>query len=244
VSASVAIFGSCVSRDLFEDPRLRPAVSVYAARSSVISSVSEPVEIDPARVRLDSDWQRRCVLADFGKTFFASLREAPPDWLVIDLIHERFDLLRTGGSLVTRSSAFQAAGLDAAEDFGFEPLRRMSPEGDRLFAEAAGAFAGRLVELVPAERVILHRALWCDRYRDGADVLPFAGQRRQLCDAQNAMLVRGYDALDRAFGGRAHTLRPTEALADAGHRWQLEPFHYDAPTNGWLTERLLERVAA
>src|SRR5215210_662381 len=110
----IGIFGSCVTRDLFEHPEVRPALGQYTSRSTLVSVVADPVPIDPEIVRLDSAFQRRCVLEDFGKTFFEQLAASPPDFLVIDLIDERFELLRTEASWVTRSSAFVSAGLDDA----------------------------------------------------------------------------------------------------------------------------------
>jgi hypothetical protein len=243
-SPAIAIFGSCVTRDLFEDPALRPSLGHYGARSSVISAVAAPVAIDPTRVVISSDWQRRCVLADFGKTFFASLEGTRPDWLVIDLIDERFDVLCTSASFVTRSSAFQAAGLDDASDLGLQPIRRMSPDGRTLFADAAPAFAARLLRVVPRERIVLHRALWCTRFmRDGA-VHEFPDERRELCERQNAMLREGYDALEQALGGVGASIGvdPSVHVADAHHRWDLEPYHY-APGYNAHAARELRRLA-
>ncbi|MGB2710080.1 MAG: DUF6270 domain-containing protein [Conexibacter sp.] len=239
---TVAIFGSCVTRDLFEDPGLRPALGPYLARSSVISVVSRPVAIDPERVEIASAWQRRCLLADFQKTFFATLAEARSEWLVVDLIDERFDILRgtPEGAFVTRSSAFQAAGLDEADQLGLVPVRRMSSLGCELFDLAARDFAARVSAIIPPERVVLHRALWCTRYVRDGEVREFPPERLELCRRQNAMLVRGYDALERAFGGRAVTIEldPERELADAGHRWELEPFHYAATYNEDTAGRL------
>jgi uncharacterized protein DUF6270 len=243
---TVAIFGSCVSRDLFEDRRLRPSLGHYGARSSVISAVAAPVPIAPERIAVSSEWQRRQVLADFGKTFFASLEQTRPDWLVVDLIDERFDVLCGRGSFVTRSSAFQAAGLDDATDLGLQPVRRMSPDGRSLFAHAAPAFARRVLELVPRERIVLHRALWCTRFaRDGA-VHDFSEERRQLSELQNAMLTDGYDVLEEAFGGVGATIEvdPRRHLADAHHRWELEPYHYAAAYNAYAADELLRLTGA
>lgn len=238
---TVAIFGSCVSRDLFEDRRLRPLLGHYGARSSVISAVAAPVPIAPERVAVPSEWQRRQVLADFGKTFFSSLEYQRPDWLVIDLIDERFDILCTSGSFVTRSSAFQAAGLDDATDLGLQPIRRMSPDGRRLFADAAPTFARRVLELVPRERIVVHRAQWCTRFARDGTVLEFPEERRQLSELQNAMLRDGYDVLEEAFGGVGATIEvdPHEHLADAHHRWELEPYHYAPAYNARAMDELL-----
>jgi hypothetical protein len=231
---SVAIFGSCVSRDLFEDPVLRPDVGLYASRSSVISAVAPFVSIEPERVALASAWQRRCVLADIQKTFFASLAEARPDWLVIDLVDERFDLLSGAASFVTRSSAFHEAGLDGADGLDFEFVRRRSPRGHALFERAAGAFAARVMEVVPPERVVLHRALWCTRYRCDDEVVAFPEARLEVCRGQNAMLNHGYVLLAEAFGGAGTIeLDPDVHLADAAHRWGLEPYHYEPAYNDY-----------
>lgn len=239
---TVAIFGSCVTRDLFEDPGLRPSLGHYAARCSVISAVAPPLWVDEARVVLDSAFQRRCVLADLHKTFFDSLAADPPDWLIVDLIDERFDLLVGAGTVVTASSALQAAGLGENLHPGLRPLRRMSEQGIELFAAAAPAFAARVTEILAPERVILHRALWSERYTDGARVRRFPPPRRELCRLQNAMLNRGYDALAAAFGGDVGTLQLDSHvhLADADHRWQLEPFHYVASYNREAARRLQE----
>jgi hypothetical protein len=243
MTPSVAIFGSCVTRDLFEHPELRPALSVYGARSSVISVVSPPVPIDEQHVVLSSGWQRRCVLADFQKTFFTSLAEARPDWLVIDLIDERFDLLRCAGSLVTRSSAFQASGYAETAGVELTQLRRMSAEGDGLFDQAAGEFAARVLRVLPADHVILHRARWCCSYRANGETLSLPDDRLPLCHAQNAMLDHGYDALADAFGQQAQVVdHEARSLADADHQWGLEAYHYDGPTNAARTARLAQIV--
>lgn len=239
-----AIFGSCVSRDLFEDPVLRPTLGHYAARSSVISAVSAPVALDAERVGLDSAWQRRSVIADFHKTFFTSLAALEPDWLVIDLIDERFDLLRLGGSLVTRSSALQSANLNG-QLAGSELIKRMSHEGCTMFDDAARTFAARVTEVVPASRILLHRALWCPRYRDGDRVRSFEERRFTLCQSQNDMLNQGYDALAEALGavGAVIAVDPGAHLADAAHRWELAPFHYEQAYNEHARRRLRELFA-
>jgi hypothetical protein len=237
---NAAIFGSCVSRDLFEDPTLRKVLGNYAARSSVISAVAQPLPIDQERVVLPSPWQRRCVLADFQKTFLTSLREEKPRWLVVDLIDEGFDLLRTSETCVTHSSALSAAGLSSAPDFEFEPVRRMSSRGVSLFQHAAIDFAQRVMEVIPAERVVIHRALWSTDYRAEGERSSFVGERRLLCEQQNAMLTAGYDVLACPFDGRAMSIErdPERHVADAHHRWGLEPYHYEETYNAFASDQL------
>jgi hypothetical protein len=100
--------------------------------------------------------------------------------------------------------------------------------------------------VVPPERVVVHRALWCTRYRDDGEVLPFPDGRLELCRRQNAMLARGYDALEAAFGGRATCIEhdPEQELADAQHRWELEPYHYAPDYNRAAAARLHTLLAS
>ena len=237
---TVAIFGSCVTRDLFEDPLLRGNLGHYTARSSVISVVAPPIDIDEDRVALSSAWQRKCVLADLRKTFFTTVADSDAKWLVVDLIDERFDLLRGAGTFVTRSSAFRAAGLDDHRPFEGVPASRISLNGRRLFEAAAIRFAELVNRTIPAERVVLHRALWCTHYRSDGEIKPFPPDQLAKCERQNEMLNHGYDTLSAAFNGHAAdiALNPSIHVADADHHWQLEPYHYEPGYNRYAIERL------
>ncbi|MGH2919168.1 MAG: DUF6270 domain-containing protein [Solirubrobacteraceae bacterium] len=234
----VGIFGSCVTRDLFEDAAVRPALARYASRSSLISAVAAPVALDAERVQLDSAFQRRCVIEDFEKSFLGGLERDLLDWLVVDLIDERFDVLRTPASYVTCSSAYSRAGLE--DDHGFARVRRLTGEAAALIERAAQAFAERLTAVLPAERVIIHRAHWMTRYRDGEELHAFPADRVDFAEHHNAALDHAYDVLERGLGGRAATIALDRGrqFADARHRWGLEPYHYDANYNAAALGRL------
>ena len=234
----LGIFGSCVTRDLFEDAALRPALARYASRSSLISAVAAPVALDHARVRLDSAFQRRCVIEDFDKRFLTKLEHERLDWLVIDLIDERFDVLRTPASYVTCSSAYQGAGL--AADDGFDRVRRLTGEAAALIERAAREFAERVTAVLAPERVIVHRARWMLRYRDGAALHDFRADRADFAAHHNDALDHAYDALEQHLGGGAAAiaLDRDRYVADARHRWDLEPFHYEPAYNAAALERL------
>jgi hypothetical protein len=239
----VGIFGSCVSRDLFEDRRLRPTLSQYSSRSSVISVVADPVPLDPALVRLDSAFQRRCVIEDYAKSFFAQLEESRTRWLVVDLVDERFEVLWTASSCVTRSSAFMAAGLDDTVPRSGNPVRRLTAQADALLAEAIDRFTDRVTSVIAPERIIVHRAGWMTHYRDGADVVAFPDDKLVAAARHNAALDRGYDRLEARLGGaRTIALDRTRFMADAGHRWDLEPFHYEPAYNAAALDRLLHLI--
>jgi hypothetical protein len=236
----VAIFGSCVTRDLFEPAIPHVELVLYGSRSSLISACAAPVQIEEDDVRLDSPFQRRCVVEDFRKTFLDRLEEAAPDRLVIDLIDERFDVLHMAGSFVTRSSEFVRAGLDGLAGDAPSPVTRRDPQLPELYRSACRAFAERVSAVVPPEHVILHRARWCTRYRDATGVHAFPADRVVYCAEMNRLMDRIHAELRHAFHGRARELSidPRTALADGDHHWGLEPYHYDANYNRAAREGL------
>jgi len=229
----VSIFGSCVTRDLFEDPALRPTLAQYASRSSIVSAVADPVAVDERRVHLDSAFQLRCLLEDFNKTFFRNLQETRPDWLVLDLIDERFNLLRTPGSYLTRSSAFLNAGLDDGLDLDVAELPRLTEDTMMMLDGAIAEFVARVLAVVPAERIILHRAWWMTRYVCDGRIVAFPDDRATFAERHNAALLRAYATVERRLGPAAPTIDfgQDRFVADAAHRWDLEPFHYEVGYN-------------
>lgn len=241
----VSVFGSCVTRDLFEDPALRPTLVQYASRSSIVSAVADPVPVDERRVRLDSAFQRRCLLEDLNKTFFINLEHAAPDWLVVDLIDERFNLLRTPASFVTRSSAFLNAGLDGRLGIEAAELRRLTEDTMTLLDGAITAFVARVRAVVPPERIVLHRAWWMTRYAQDGAIRVFPDDRATFAERHNAALARAYATFEERLGGAAATidLGRDRYVADAAHRWDLEPFHYEPAYNAAAVGRLTELVA-
>ena len=239
---TIAIFGSCVTRDLFEDGTLRPALAHYASRSSVISVVAGRVPLREDELRLDSAYQRRAVLADFNKTLFTDLAAVRPDWVVIDLLDERFNLLRTNGSFVTESSAFSSSGLAASDRFAFSTVRRLTGDAEDLFDVAAKSFVERLTKIVRPERVILHRGLWLTQLRRGGTIEEFPEPRLTYARRNNESLTHQYDVLAGCLGGSAHVMGPDvdRHLADADHKWALEPFHYECAYNQEAVAKLRE----
>jgi hypothetical protein len=226
----VAIFGSCVTRDVFEPAIPDVELVLYGSRSSLISVIALPVAIEEAAVRLESSFQRRCVVEDFRKTFLTRLEEAAPQWLIIDLIDERFNVLSTDGSFVTRSSEFVRAGLDGLPGTELTPVTHRDPRLPELYRSACRAFAERVSTVLPPEHVILHRARWCRRFRDATGVHDFPINRAAYCGEMNRLLDLIHAELVQAFSGRPLELAvaPETAMADGEHHWGLEPYHYDA----------------
>ena len=107
---TINIHGSCISRDVFEfitDEPIR--FKEYIARHSMISAVSNSLNFNEEQINisnLESKFQRRMVLNDLNKTLFEKIRNNKSDYMLIELLEERFSILDTNNSFITYSNEF------------------------------------------------------------------------------------------------------------------------------------------
>jgi hypothetical protein len=232
VSRAVAIFGSCVTRDAFElQSRTSSApvrIGPYLSRTTINSCLSAPITSLAVPPPGDTiGFEERCARADLAKTHFQELRGQDFDYLVIDLIDERHWLIDIGGAEAAYSIALlrflEQQGVDEAQ---FARTRQNNPKIIARTMANIPVFLNRLAASVDPARVILHEARWARRYvaTDGAvhDFEPL-----KPIDETNEILDRYHAAIRKAWPALRTIRVPDELLlADAGHRWKLEPFHY------------------
>lgn len=167
------ILGSCVIRDIFRVVDGKFEFN-YFARTSLISQMSEPLPLEETQIKLDSKFQRQMVMQDFRKYFFESVKQFNPDIVITDLIDERFDLQKFGNSCVTRSSEFVNGKLD--EIFPFERVLRLQEETHVLWERACDQFIERLFNVVPRNKIVLHKAFWATEYLENGESKQFENQ--------------------------------------------------------------------
>jgi hypothetical protein len=88
-----AIYGSCVTRDIFSILEVDDQVSEYRARSSIHSYVAPSISADmiPDLSAMSSGFQKRMVVDDFTKPKITNNRANP---ILVDFIDERFRVLK------------------------------------------------------------------------------------------------------------------------------------------------------
>ena len=196
----------------------------YHCRTSLISVMSPPLELDDRALAWPTAFSRRVVHADFEKTFFRALADAAPDLLLLDLVEERHELLRCGDSYAAHSRDLIDAGFQPQ---GFEVLGRFAPEVEALWYPAATRFARMTADLFPELPVVLHRAFGLMRFRDGRGVHAFPEARIRIVTRTNEMLERFYAHLGAELPRSRVLELPRTFVADAAHLWGLAPYHYE-----------------
>lgn len=117
---NVLIFGSCVSRDIFNfDTTDQVRLVDYYARSSLASAFCPLTREENLSHRIVSPFQRRIVKADLDRSFREQLACLDFDVLLIDFIDERFDLFVTDdGHVITLSNELLSTGFAPASERG------------------------------------------------------------------------------------------------------------------------------
>ncbi len=211
----IFVFGSCVSRDAFlGDTKPHD----YLARSSIASAFGRSCDVTVGEADLSgitSEFQRRMVAADLRRTAVTVLGTTEYDYLLLDLIDERFDLAEFGDSFVTVSSEMLKAGIQLPPRAEWVPLA--NPTRMRRWREGFR----RLASVVGEERIILNRVFWATHDESGME-LP----KQDEIQAANIQLARMYGFIDSFEGIRAIDYPPGLLVSDSAHKWGVSPFHY------------------
>lgn len=98
---------------------------------------------------------------DIESTFWDVMQEQQPQYLCMDFIEERFDMIRFKDSYITKSDAFEGADIDMAS---MQLISRNSKECMTLWKESCISFIQRIKLHYPNTKIILLRNYLCEQY--------------------------------------------------------------------------------
>nr|WP_277604173.1 DUF6270 domain-containing protein [Pseudomonas capeferrum] len=223
------IYGSCVSRDIFNLEESRNfKLTDYFARSSMASLCSEPYKNTAALNRIPSAFQRRMVAYDFSKELITSDHKiANAHIVLIDLIDERFDLIALPtGHIITHSSELTESGLlEEKSTQGFRLIPHGSDEHRSLWLRGMHLLFEALKKHNKLDRVIVNKVFWASKFEQESDTsFPVASA---AVDKANRDLEWMYEQLSNELNESQFLhFEPEFLTADAFHRWGASPFHY------------------
>ena len=222
----IAIHGSCVSRDLFEfDKAGMFSVCEYIARNSIVSALAPAYEAG-AELYRPGDWQKRMVQIDCSKTLFDHLENSGAEFLLLDLIDERFPLNMAGETCITWSGGAQKylPSLPAKTMHASKyPRKRLK--------ELAAGYCRRILSGFRPSQIILYRAKFLEQYLDKeGNLVSFPQDKIPYYRTLNTHIIYLMEIMEDFFGG-VHILDlPENAVSYEGHKWGLAPMHYDPLT--------------
>lgn len=236
------IFGSCVTRDVFEFMDMADCELVrYFARSSLGSAyaASKVEGIDVSGIA--SAFQRAVVCADLNKEFEDFMRSGEFDCLIYDPIDERFDLLLLEDDRVCTLSNELRQVYKAADIVNARRLKSGSEEFYAHWESGWIAFIAQLDRLEKRAALCINKVFWAETTAAGDDFRPSydaAGIKRA-----NEFLERIYSRMSRDIPQEQFFEFPQELMVGANeHKWGASPFHYVEAYYSGLA-RVLEGLA-
>jgi hypothetical protein len=238
-TGSIAILGSCVSRDAINFIE-GLKVSTYLARMSLISLYAKPWAFEATEDELivegKGEFENRMLRHDLCKTASEALRSSEPAPLLIDFIDERFDVFVDGETALTRSTPLMLtkygkalAGPDVYRRHHARTLPLWEKAADRFLADIAG------------RKVILHRALWASHYRndDTGEICSFDDKDLESVALHNRLLDHYYDYIEQRHGSVV-SIRPEPEFvySDFAHRWGRDFFHFSPDYYGDIAKKI------
>jgi hypothetical protein len=238
----VAIIGSCVTRD-----GLTASVPVdvvyYRARTSALSQLAKPTILDDAMIAQRPGFVQSCIRTDFRKDLYKGLSASKPDYVLVDYIDERFDLLERDDELVVKSDDMVLVNLH------LELKNRGFAERDfrsRLESTNVGAYRSAIeaiLRVVPCSRIIIHKAMCAFTYLDrNRQIVSFSPERKAVFEARNAVINGILSSLADLIGPDNVIDLNGTFHADENHRWSLAPFHYEPSYYSAFRSRLSSLV--
>ena len=144
-------------------------------------------EVQPFEAHHPNRYREMMLRREADCTFWEVLRREQPRYVFMDLMDERFDLIKWHGRYVTASDAFEGAETDVVPE---RVLAFGSEEHFRAWTASFDEFAGRLIAEIPKSRIVVVDDYLCREVGSIDGTVPF----KDLADIDriNAGLGRFY----------------------------------------------------
>ena len=226
----IDIFGSCVSRDVFNfchESSLKDGA--YIARTSLFSLFYTPLAYDDVNIDLSSNFQKRMAENDMFKTTFSKLKLSDSSYILVDFVDSvRFRLAKIGNTYVTYSHEFEK-GTNSKKIPLFTINSDNSFDGKDL-SFFMMKFCTELKKIYTENRIILHRVRWCDHCRKTitGEIVDFSVPTIKENKIYNHRIMCFEDCfLKYCSQSKVIDLNNSNFVADEKHVWGLLQIHYE-----------------
>ncbi|PGC71250.1 hypothetical protein COM21_00320 [Bacillus toyonensis] len=226
------IFGSCDSRDIFRvyeehNGHRKYEIIDYYARSSLASVAAKPISYKEDQISLSSTFRRKSLHRDLEKTFIKNLEDIAKkvDYLVIDFMEERFDILRYNNTHFTRSWEYRESNLQ--NEFNTTILDRFDSGVTKIWEENCSKFIEELKKHFRPEQIILNEVQMVNSYLKDNQMYLFENQD-YICKF-NKLLAHYHQYFKENFEG-INVIKPKKEdyfYCDSKHLWGCFPYHFN-----------------
>ncbi len=230
---SFNLIGNCVSRDMIT-PLIERGVQVlqYSGFVSPVSMFSEKgdchIELDDMKDYAGTNFYKRSLCFDINKYSFNYIIAKKSDYLLVDILAARLDMLRKGNHFVTITYPVVINRDRLNKDCGFDKYERIRPFD--IDDDEWNRCVDRLSELIlnnyAPSQIILHKYYNAEKYVDGSKICFFEPKAREEYVRQNELIKKLDVRLESNLKGCHVIESPEFVLADKSNVRGLHPLHY------------------
>lgn len=231
---SFNMIGNCVSRDMITPLIERGGVQVLQNSGFVspVSMFSEKgdchIELDDMKDYIGPNFYKRSLCFDINKYSFDYIIAKKSDYLLVDVLAARLDLLKKGNHFVTITYPVMVNRERLNKDCGFDKYEQIRPFD--IDDDEWNRCMDRLSELIlnhyAPSQIILHKYYNAEKYVDGSKICFFGSKIREDYIRQNELIKKLDARLENNLKGCHVIESPEFVLADKSNPRNLNPLHY------------------
>lgn len=169
------------------------------------------------------------ILYDINKNALDCVSRSTDKYIIIDLLDEKFDLIRFNGKYAITKSDLLMRNLNniLIDGLSFDKKQLLKYKfTDAQMISSVKYFASRLREKFSVDKIIINEAYFAEQYVGKDDKIHdfSAGKKKQFAE-KNVLLHRLYAILKQELRG-CHVISQEKYLADENHPQGLSVMHY------------------
>ena len=239
---TVRSYGSCAVRGITDYTRNIVLKSNIGFNSLLTATAPRTPEHIDVRGSL-APWEIKMVQLDLEKNAFQYCRDNPTEYCVIDLIDERYDLLKIEGSYILNTAQIKNGKcIESFKNYNMQIIHQK--DLDQTFWEAQlNAFCTEIEKIYSHKKIILVECYMVYEYIDtDGQVKRF--NEIDYINSFNTYAKKYYEYLKRRLDGCHIINMPSDTIGDAKHRWGKSPVHYTTDFYKKLAEKIEDYVLA
>lgn len=223
---AISIFGSCVSRDAFEIVQNHQyKILEYYARASLFSIFAPKIEEtylpNSENIGLSSAFRAKQVLKEFTKEARYYMATTKSDYIIIDLLDERFGLFKFENSIISISNELLESTFYQENKIKFLPYDKNQLQ----IAAIIDTFYKYLENYDKTNKIILHKVFCVDYYKDREGKIRKFDDKKIIENRRiNDILNQFYYYIEQDFVD-LKTIQ-IQGMGFENHKWGLSPFHF------------------
>lgn len=231
---SFNLIGNCVSRDMITPlvEKGKAQVLQYSGFVSPASMFSEKgschIELDDMKDYEGPNFYKRSLCFDINKYSFDYITEKRADFLLVDLLSARLDMLKKGNHLVTITYPVMTNRERLNRDCGFDTYEQIRPFDidDDEWNRCVDSLSALILKNYAPSQIILHKYYNAEKYIDGSKIRLFGSKEIEDYQKQNELIKKLDARLENNLIG-CHIIKAPECvLADKSNSRGLHPLHY------------------